>query len=94
MPMVFALSPPTQIAAGLVVGASAGAAYFGTLFLNARSYARHAIGVAIALQTVRFGMLGAVLYGLARIGPAALLAGCAGIVIARHVVIRLSRHAP
>ncbi|PMS18093.1 hypothetical protein C0Z18_17805 [Trinickia dabaoshanensis] len=94
MTIVSASSIAAQIAAGAVVGCGAGAAYFGTLHMNARSYARHAIGVAIALQMVRFGALGLVLYGLARLGPAALLAGLGGVVIARHVAVRFSRHAP
>lgn len=92
--MVSALSTSTQIASGIAVGGGAGAAYFATLLVNARTYARHAIGVAIALQTVRFGMLCLVLYGLARLGPAALLSGLAGVLLARHVVVRMSRHAP
>lgn len=94
MLMFSALSTSTQIAAGLAVGGGAGAAYFAALLVNARSYARHAVGVAIALQTLRFGMLGLVLYGLARLGPAALLSGLAGVLFARHVVLRLSRRAP
>ena len=93
MPMVAALSTSAKIACGLAAGGGAGAAYFAALLANARSYARHAIGAAIALQAVRFGMLGLVLYGLARFGPAALLSGLAGIVFARHVVVRLSRRA-
>lgn len=94
MMIVSALSTTTKIATGIVVGGSAGTAYFATLLANARSYALHAIGLAIGLQAVRFGMLGLVLYGLARLGPAALLAGLAGIVLARHVVVRLSKAAP
>lgn len=88
------LSASFKIAAGIVTGCIAGAAYFATLFANARSYARHAIGIAITLQALRFGMLGLVLYGLARLGPAALLSGLAGIVIARHVMVRLLGRGP
>jgi len=94
MLIVSALSTSAQIACGLAAGGGAGAAYFAALLVNARSYARHAIGAAIALQAVRFGMLGLVLYGLARLGPAALLSGLAGVVVARHVALRRSRHAP
>lgn len=94
MLLALALSTSAKVASGIAAGSGAGAAYFATLRLNARSYARHAIGVAIALQAVRFAMLGLVLYGLARLGPAALLAGLCGVVIARHVLLRLSRHTP
>lgn len=94
MLMISALPTSAKIASGIAVGGGAGAAYFAALLVNARSYARHAVGVAIALQAVRFGMLALVLYGLARLGPAALLSGLAGVLFARHVAVRLSRHSP
>lgn len=91
---ISALSSSTQIASCVAAGGGAGAAFFASLLVNARTYARHAIVVALVLQTIRFAMLGLVLYGLARLGPAALLAGLAGVVIARYLVMRCSRHAP
>ncbi|CAN0620721.1 conserved membrane protein of unknown function [Burkholderia multivorans] len=82
------LSPALRVAAGLVAGGAAGAAYFAALLANTRWYARGAIGAAVAVQLLRFAVLGAVLYGLARLGALALLGGLAGIVAARHAVVR------
>jgi hypothetical protein len=83
-----ALSPAVRIVAGGLVGGVSGAAYFAALFANARWYARHAIGPAIALQTVRFALLGLVLYGLVQVGADALLSGLAGLVAVRHTLVR------
>lgn len=78
------------IVTGLVAGGIGGGAYFGTLLMNLRWYAHRGVGVgvAVALQVFRYGMLGLMLYGLARLGPAALLGGLAGVVLARHIAIR------
>ncbi|HVW48821.1 MAG TPA: ATP synthase subunit I [Trinickia sp.] len=89
-----ALATSLKIAIGAAAGGIVGAAYFASLFANARCYSRHAIGTAIALQAARFGVLALALFGLARLGPAALLAALASIVLARHVAIRLTRQAP
>ncbi|WP_080424871.1 ATP synthase subunit I [Burkholderia ubonensis] len=94
MVSVPALSLFLQIAAGGTAGAVAGAAYFAALHANARWYARHAMAVAVVMQVLRFGMLGLMLYGLARLGSAALLSGLAGIVVARHVAVRLLGRTP
>lgn len=94
MLFVPALSESLKIAAGGVAGGIAGVAYFASLFANARWYARRTIGVAVVLQALRFGMLSLLLYGLAHLGPMALLSGLGGIVIARHVVVRFLGRAP
>ncbi|MGG1947326.1 ATP synthase subunit I [Trinickia sp. NRRL B-1857] len=94
MLLVPALSTSLKIAAGGMAGGIGGVAYFASLFANARCYARRAIGVAIVLQALRFGMLGLLLYGLAHLGPMALLSGLGGIVIARHVAVRFLGRTP
>lgn len=82
------------IATGLAAGGIGGGVYFGTLFMSMRWYARRGIAVAVGLHMLRFGMLGLMLYGLARLGPATLLSGLAGIVLARHISIRSTRSSP
>lgn len=91
---IASLTTSLKIAIGAAAGGIVGAVYFASLWANARCYARHAIGAAIALQAARFGVLALALFGLARLGPAALLAALAGIVLARHFAIRLARQAP
>ncbi|WP_176049714.1 ATP synthase subunit I [Burkholderia sp. BCC1644] len=89
-----ALSSSLQIATGGTAGVIAGAAYFAALHVNARWYAHHALGAALVMQVLRFGLLALMLYGLARLGSAALLSGLAGIVVARHVATRLLERTP
>ncbi|WP_175958517.1 ATP synthase subunit I [Burkholderia sp. BCC0405] len=84
-------SIPVQVAAGGLIGALVGVAYFASLRANVRSYVQDAIGIAITVQLVRFGVLAMVLFGLAQAGYVALLSGLAGIMLARRATLRLPR---
>lgn len=87
-------TPYVGAAFGLAAGLLIGAVHFGSLRWNADAYlAGSRIALAILLQLVRFALLGAVLYGLSRLGALPLLAGALGILLARAAVIRLTRPA-
>ncbi|MBN8892075.1 MAG: hypothetical protein BGP12_14310 [Rhodospirillales bacterium 70-18] len=73
---------------GFAVGVLLGAAHFGSLWWNTRLYAGGAAGRALAMQMLRIGVLVAVLAVLARFGAVALLAGAAGLLLARAVLVR------
>lgn len=82
------LGPALQILIGLGAGIALGVVHFATLRRVARLYAEGGAGVPLALQLARLLILGAVLFGLAKIGAPALLAGAIGLLLARHVVVR------
>jgi len=83
----------TQIALGLLVGLLAGLAHFTMLRWNVRLLTTGSSGKAIALQLGRLAALAAIFFGLARIGPWALLCGAGALLVARHAVIRRVRQA-
>ncbi|WP_423396346.1 ATP synthase subunit I [Burkholderia sp. LMG 21824] len=82
-------SLPVQTAVGGMAGGIVGVAFFASLLVNVRWYARDAISIAIIMHLVRFGTLALVLFGLAQIGYGALLSSLVGIMLARRVMIRL-----
>ncbi len=82
------LSPVAAVALGLVVGGLLGLAHFSTLWLNTKLYARGGVGMALALQLVRFAVLVVVFYGLARLGALPLLSGALALIGARALVVR------
>jgi hypothetical protein len=88
MPLFTSLSPALQTAAGALAGGVTSAAYFGALVVNVRWFTCGAIGIAALMQFVRFALLSLVLYGLARLGAAALLSGLAMLVAVRHAMVR------
>jgi F1F0 ATPase subunit 2 len=77
-----------QIAIGLSVGVLAGLIHFTGLRWNVRLLTAGTPGIAIGLQLARLGVLAAVFFALARLGPWALLSGAAGLLIARQMVLR------
>lgn len=87
------LSEPIAGAAfGLAVGALLGVIHFGSLWWNATLFARGGAAAALAIQLARFAVLVLALAGLARLGAVPLLAGAAGLIAARQLVVhRLGR---
>ncbi len=81
--------PAAPAFAGLIVGLAAGAWHFASLRWNGRLLASGRAVAACVLQLARFALTTALLLALARVGALALLAGLAGLLIARHRVVRL-----
>ncbi|SDD16000.1 N-ATPase subunit AtpR [Paraburkholderia lycopersici] len=77
-------------ATGLAAGMAAGAAHFAALRWNARYFAAGRLAVALGAQTVRCVLTALLLFALARAGSPALLAGMAGLLIARHATLRIA----
>ncbi|SER42678.1 F1/F0 ATPase, subunit 2 [Azotobacter beijerinckii] len=80
-----------QLGAGLLVGLLVGALHFASLALNLRLFCAGRVLPALALQLLRVGLSVAVLAALIRVGLAALLAGAAGLLLARQRVLRRER---
>ena len=76
---------------GLAVGSLLGLAHFGMLWWNVGFFASGGLPKAFALQLLRFGVLAAVLYGVAQFGALALLCAALGILIARSIILRRMR---
>lgn len=85
--------PAAQAVIGLFVGVLAGLVHFTMLRWNVRLVTAGSSAKAIALQFARVGALGAIFFVLARTGPWALLSGTAGLLVARHAVLRRIRSA-
>jgi F1F0 ATPase subunit 2 len=77
-----------RFAMGLAVGTLAGAWHFMSLRWNWPLFAQGRAAAALALQLARFTLTGALLLMLAHAGPLALLAGMAGILLARAIAVR------
>jgi hypothetical protein len=81
-----------QLTVGAAVGLAAGLAFFATLAPVSRLLLRpHGAALAVPLQLARMLGLAALLTGLARLGTAWLLAGLAGTLAARALVLRRAR---
>ncbi|HTH60822.1 MAG TPA: ATP synthase subunit I [Paraburkholderia sp.] len=76
-------------AAGLGAGIAAGAAHFAALRWNVRLFASGRVGFAFGAQVLRCVLTALVLVTLARAGSAALVAGMAGLLLARHAALRV-----
>ena len=72
---------------GLAVGTLAGTWHFMSLRWNWPLFAQGRAAAALALQLARFALTGALLLMLAHAGPLALLAGMAGILLARTIAL-------
>jgi F1F0 ATPase subunit 2 len=83
-----------QLALGLTVGTLAGAWHFMSLRWNGPLFAEGRAAAALALQVARFTLTGALLWMLAHFGALALLAGLAGILLARAIAMRHHRVQP
>ncbi|NYH21022.1 N-ATPase subunit AtpR [Paraburkholderia bryophila] len=77
-----------QLAMGLALGTLAGAWHFMSLRWNWPLFAQGRAATALALQLSRFAVTGALLLLLAHAGALALLAGMAGILLARTIAVR------
>jgi hypothetical protein len=77
-----------QLCAGGVFGGIAGYGYFTALWWNVLLIDRGATGRALLLLAARFVALTLTLFVLARLGALALLAGAAGLLAARRVLVR------
>lgn len=77
-------------AAGLAAGIATGAAHFAALRWNTRLFAAGRIGFALGAQAVRCVLSALLLFALARAGAPAVLAGMAGLLLARHAALRLA----
>ncbi|WP_043286400.1 ATP synthase subunit I [Paraburkholderia oxyphila] len=75
--------------AGLAAGVGTGAAHFAALCWNARLFASGRVGFALGAQAVRCVLTALLLFALVRAGAAAVLAGMAGLLLARHGALRL-----
>ncbi len=82
------LSPLAGAAIGAALGGVLGLVHFSTLWLNTRLYADGRPGRAVVLQILRFAVLVAVFYGLARLGAVPLISGALALVAVRLVVVR------
>jgi F1F0 ATPase subunit 2 len=84
----------TATVLGFVAGAALGLVHFGALGWIVRAFAAGLAVRAAVLQMARFALLGAALFGLARLGAGPLIAGFAGIMAARQGVLWRARRAP
>lgn len=77
-------------ALALTTGAGLGLAFFGGLWLTVHAFLRQVRSRLLlgGSQLVRFALVGLALYGLSREGPDMLLAGLAGLWLARCWVLR------
>jgi F1F0 ATPase subunit 2 len=82
------LSLALQLCAGGLVGAIAGYVYFTALWWNVVLMDRGATGRALLLLATRIVALTLTLFVLVRFGALALLAGAAGLLAARRVLVR------
>ncbi|WP_321924614.1 N-ATPase subunit AtpR [Paraburkholderia guartelaensis] len=76
-------------AAGLAAGVAVGTTHFAALRWNARLFASGRIGFALGAQALRCVLTALLLFALARAGVPALLAGMAGLLLARHTALRM-----
>jgi hypothetical protein len=97
--MMLHLTTAAQIGAALPIGLLFGAAYFLSLHWAVRLISGVGVGgygyaKALIIQCVRFALLAAVFFVLAKIGTAALLSGALGLLLARQLVLHRARSAP
>jgi len=76
-----------EIAIGLIAGFLTGVLHFASLYWNARLFTSGSAGKAIALQLGRIAVAVAVLFLLARLGIAALVAGAVAFLVARPLMV-------
>jgi F1F0 ATPase subunit 2 len=81
-------SPALQLCVGALIGAAAGYGYFTALWWNVLLIDRGATTRALLLFAARVTLVVLVLFGLAKSGALALLAGAAGLLVARRLLIR------
>ncbi|TGP40034.1 hypothetical protein EN871_30175 [bacterium M00.F.Ca.ET.228.01.1.1] len=77
-----------QSAVGLAAGLAAGAWHFLSLKWNWPLFSAGKFAAALGLQCARIALTCALLLLLARMGMPALLAGMAGVLVARRIVVQ------
>jgi F1F0 ATPase subunit 2 len=77
-----------QAAVGLAAGLAAGAWHFLSLKWNWPLFSAGKIAAALGLQCARIALTCALLLLLARVGVPALLAGMAGVLSARRMIVQ------
>ncbi len=87
----FRSDPALQALFGFAAGTLLGFLHFGALWWNTRAFATGAAVRAVVLHILRFAVLIAVLYGLAKLGALVLLTAAVGIFVARSLVLRRVR---
>ena len=80
-----------EAALALLLGTGAGWLFFRTLRQVADGYVAGEFGRSIALQLGRIAGLAALLYAIAQLGALPLLSFAAGLLAARHLVLRRER---
>ena len=74
---------------GALIGLPAAAAYFAALRQNVRLYIEGgSSAVAVTVQLLRLALMGALFFGLAKVGVGALVGALAGFVLMRSVAMR------
>jgi F1F0 ATPase subunit 2 len=86
--MISPLPLTAQLATGLALGTLAGTWHFMSLRWNWPLFAEGRALAALGLQLARFALTGALLFLLAHVGALALLAGMAGVLLARAIAVR------
>lgn len=85
------MSPSVQAMAGLALGLAGGLVHFLSLAWNLKLFLAGRPWQALGLQCLRLAFTVALLAGLAQWGAVAVLAGLAGLLVARHVTLRVRR---
>jgi F1F0 ATPase subunit 2 len=86
------LDPVPGIALGLVAGVLLGFVHFGSLWWNTKLFTEGTGMIRVLIvQVGRFAVLATVFFILAELGAAPLLAGMAGLLVSRQVVLRRFR---
>lgn len=88
LPMHGPVSLTLQLCIGAVVGAAVGYGYFSALWWNVLLIDRGATTRALFLFAARIALLALTLFGLVQIGALALLAGAAGLLAARRLLVK------
>lgn len=83
-----------QFSAGALAGALLGYAYFTALWWNVALIDKGSAATALILFLTRFALLAGAFFDLAKFGALALLAGAAGLLVARRVALRRLGGAP
>ncbi len=76
---------------GFVAGAGLGAAHFFSLWSSVVLIRNGRTGLGVAVQSVRFAMLGMALVLAARFGAEPFLAAATGLIAARALLMRCAR---
>ncbi|MDW5377922.1 ATP synthase subunit I [Halomonas sp. HP20-15] len=85
------MNPIEQVMAGLALGLAGGLVHFLSLAWNLKLFLAGRTWRALGIQILRLTVTVAVLAGLAHWGALAVLAGLAGLLVARHLTLRTRR---